>query len=191
MKKNKKILAGILVGLLCSWNVAGVAFAEGVGLISQCTVTLPPLYTNELNNFLSFLDQTFKNKSSNTSLTNIAIQRYAEYKRAIKAIFAQLGPQAYALVVNDANKNITSVSEIEAYKSCQTITEQYIEKGKQQMMERIKTSATQKSATIMLEKYKAINMKLRDLNLQIAKMYAMFMSFANKLPGFLGKCESK
>ena len=202
MMKKQKIVAVMVVAMLLNFSLAGVTFADNqlvspsgeVGLISQCTVTLPPKYTEELQSFLSFLDETFKNKSSDSSLTDIAIQRFTEYKRAIKAIFANLGPQAYALIDGkagvdvDKTKTISSIAEIDAYSNCQKLTEEYIETGKQQMIDRIKGSATQKSATIMLEKYKAINMKLRELNVEIAKMYAMFMSFANKLPGFLREC---
>lgn len=202
MIQKQKKLVGLLVGLLMMMQNTGLALASNqlignsgdIGLIAECATTLPPKYQKELQNFLIFLDETFKNKSSNTSLTNIAIQRYAQYKQAIRGIWANLGPAAYALVDGpagidvDAPKAIDSTAELAAYKKCQEITEEYIVQGKDQMMERIKSSSAQKSATVMLEKYKAINMKLRELNLQIAKMYGMFMTFANKFQGFLPKC---
>lgn len=174
--------------LLCSMQLQGVTFAATENLISQCEQTLPPKYKEELKDFLIFLDENFKNKSSDSSLSNIAIQRFGVYKKAIKSIFGTLGPQAYEVIESDVENNITSFTEVNAYKSCQKITEDYIEFGKVAMMERIKSSSAQKSAAIMLEKYQAINMKLRELNIQISKMYALFMTFSNKLPGFLREC---
>ena len=48
--------------------------------ISVCEQTLIPVYDIEARQFLLFLQQHFRNKSSTKSLTNTAIARYRKYK---------------------------------------------------------------------------------------------------------------
>jgi hypothetical protein len=54
------------------------------------------------------------------------------------------------------------------------------------MVNHIKTTSSEKKATIMVEKYKSINDQLRSLNFNMAQMYSYFATFKNKLPGYLG-----
>ena len=56
-------------------------------------------------------------------------------------------------------------------------------------MEHIRNTSAQKKTTVMIEKYKAINNKLRDLNLAIAQMYGFFGTFKEKLPSFTQYCQ--
>jgi hypothetical protein len=148
----------------------------------DCQSTLVNLADLELYHFLMFLDQHFQNKSDNSSLTNIAIARYANYKLALEDNMAKLTP---------GGKDSTSsnfASEISAYADCKEINDSYIEVGKDKLLERIKNTSAQKKTTIMVEKYKAINDQLRELNLSISKMYGYFKAFSDKLPGFLREC---
>lgn len=154
--------------------------------IAQCQQSLVPAYDIELLEFLQFLDDNFKNKSANSSLTNIAITGYGRYKKAIEAVFAELRPN----LVPGSETNLIS-TEVEGYQSCADITDRYITLAKEKMLEHIKNTSAQKKTTMMVEKYQAINAKLRNMNLAIAQMYGMFMSFKEKLPGFLQECTKK
>ena len=150
---------------------------------TDCQSTVVKLDDIELFEFLTFLDTHFSNKSSNSSLTNIAIVRFSDFKNALEANMSAMPPAAGE--INDAGEY---ASQISAYKSCQVITDAYIDLGKQRMITKIKNATAQKKTTIMLEKYQAINKEMRDLNFKIAKMYGYFMAFKNKLPGFVEDC---
>ncbi len=152
--------------------------------VTDCQNTLVPVYDLELIEFLKFLETNFQNKSSNDSLTNIAIARYSQYKLKIQENFHALETGVRRL---DGFSNV-KIDEIDAIQSCSQITDSYLDLGKQRMIEHIKNTNAQKRTTIMLEKYKSINSQLRDLNMHIAKMYGFFMTFKSKLPGFLQEC---
>lgn len=152
--------------------------------IGDCQNSLVPVYDLELIEFLKFLDINFQNKSANDSLTNIAIARYSEYKLKLQDHFRALKPGVTA-ASGSTNLNI---DEIDAFESCSRITDSYLDLAKQRMIEHIKNTSAQKRTTVMLEKYKAVNTQLRDLNVHIAKMYGFFMTFKSKLPGFLQEC---
>jgi len=153
--------------------------------ISYCAPTLQSLYDLELQEFLSFLDMHYKNKSSNTSLNNIAIARYVDFKKNIESYFNQLHP---GFVDDDTTEGI---QELHAYEVCSAISDTYIDLAKERMIQHIKNSTAQKKTMIMLDKYKSINEKMRDLHMQVSKMYGLINTFKAKLPGFISQCITK
>lgn len=150
--------------------------------LGECRAVLSQVYDAEVLKFLTFLEDNFSNKASNTSLTNVAIVRYTQFKGAIEKEFARLAPNG-----TEEDPNVTAI-EFTSYQRCSEITDLYLEMGKDAMMKHIKATAAAKRTTVMLEKYKAINDKLNDLNFEISTMYSSFVTFKNKLPGFLTKC---
>lgn len=151
--------------------------------LGRCSEVLVPLYDIETVEFLQFLDENFKNKSSNSSLTNIAIVRYSKYKKTLNEYYESLNPQATG--------SLQQGVEFQTYLKCGGITESYISAGKTKLLEHVKNSSYQKRTTMMVEKYQNIGDRLRELNMSIAEMSAFFGTFENKLPGFLRKCISK
>lgn len=150
----------------------------------NCQEKLVPIYDVESMEFLKFLEQTFQNKSANSTLTNIAIARYAEYKKKLRDALAYLKIESSALV------DIKSQAYL-SYLKCQEITNAYIDLGKERMIDYIRTNTAQKRASILAEKYQAIGNKLRDLNFEMAQMYGFFATFKDKSPGFLRQCITK
>ncbi len=133
--------------------------------------------------FLLFVDENFKNKSSNSSLLNIAIARFSQYKRDLKQKFAQLQPQySFFGSVEEYETNVRS------YYACGDMTDAYIAFAKQRLIDEVKSKSAQKKTSILLEKYKVIAGQLRSLNLKVAKMYGMFLTFKNKLPCYATQC---
>lgn len=151
-----------------------------------CQETLIPLYDLEILEFLKFLEVNFLNKSANSTLVNIAIARYSEFKNDLEESFLKLQPQA---------EDYTETQEYDAayngYNKCGQITKAYITLAKEMMVKYVKTNTTQKRTTMLLEKYQAISNRLRDMNNGLAQMYGFFLNFKNKLPGFLQKCITK
>lgn len=149
----------------------------------QCPVVLEELYEIETREFLQFLDNNFKNKSSTTSLSNIAIARYRLYKETLQGYYGQLTPDASTF--GDIQEYEVA---LESYGTCGALTDSYIRLAKAQMIRHIKNNSVQKKTSILLEKFQAINEKLRDLNSAVAELYSFFAAFKNKLPGFLRNC---
>lgn len=151
--------------------------------LGECQEKLVPIYDIEIMKFMKFLETNFQNKSSTSSLVNIAIARFSQYKRVLESEFAMLAPK-YS--TSEGVKEYET--EFAAYGRCKEITELYTNLAKEHMVRHIKNTSAQKKTTLLLEKFKAINSKLRDLNMEIAEMYSFFMTLRNKLPGFLKEC---
>ncbi|MFC1615503.1 hypothetical protein ACFL21_00025 [Patescibacteria group bacterium] len=151
---------------------------------TDCRVKLVPIYDAELIQFFDFLDQTFKNKSSTSSLSNLAIAKYRLFKKGLEK---QLIKLEYS-TSEDAENVALYQTEFEAYSECSQITDVYVALAKQRMIEHIQTTNYQKKTSMLAEKYKSINSKMRDLDFEVAQMYAFYLTFKNKLPGFLSEC---
>lgn len=189
--KRKLLIISIICGLLAQSMTAFAADDEAkikaqllknldAAPVSQCQDALVPLFDLELNDFLKFLDQSFQNKSSSGSLTNISIARYRDYKRTLNDIFARLD-------VNDP-KNQDVATANAAYALCSNLLTVYFSAAKKMLIDHVKQTAAVKSTSALLDKYQAINSKLRDLNLAISQLYGYFAAFKNLLPGFVKNC---
>ncbi len=150
---------------------------------SECKNTLVPIFDIETLEFFNFLDKHFKNKSSTSSLANTAIARYSDYKKKIDGHMDQVALQfsaSYDVSLYEA--------ESEALLQCEEIKDSYLRLVKDQMIRHIRSNSVAKKTTMLLEKFEEINEQLRELNMAIARMYSFYMTFKNKLPGFLKEC---
>ncbi len=160
-------------------NIATTAFRD-------CKATLVPLYDLEILEFLKFLEVNFQNKSANSTLVNIAIARFTEFKNGIQENFAKLQPKQ-----TEYADSKTYEQAYNAYFACGKITDSYIKLAKEMMIKHVKTNTSQKRTTMILEKYQGISNRLREMNNSLAQMHGFFLTFKNKLPGFLQKCITK
>ena len=149
----------------------------------SCRQKLVPIYDLETIQFLTFLEDHFQNKSSSTTLLNTAIVRYRGYKTDLESHFQKIQPVA-------SSYSDVKVYEqyFNAYTTCEQLTTAYLEMAKDSLIAHAQRTSNQKRTTILIEKYKSINDKMRDLNFEIAQMYGHFLTFENKLPGFTQQC---
>ena len=150
--------------------------------VGVCRDTLVPLYDLETLGFLEFLEANFQNNSSNSSLADLAIARYGDYKKAMQGHFDKLDSKF------DPTNAPEKQSEVAAYSVCSALTQSYINLAKEQMIEHIKNTTASKKATLFSEKYRAINDRLKELHLEVTKMYGLLATFKQKLPGFVRQC---
>ena len=61
--------------------------------INKCQEALIPLYDIETVNFFKFLEKHFLSKSANSSLTNIALSAYIQYKRNLNNYLGAITPK--------------------------------------------------------------------------------------------------
>ncbi len=194
MKKSSLLILALTISIL----ISAISFAEDfppelTGMkknletslksapLSECRQRLTPLYDIDTLEFLKFLETNFQNKSSDTTLLNTSIAKYMAYKRRINLVFGMV----------TLNSNVLGNLQSEEYTNyviCREIADTYISLAKQKLMDYVRSNSAQKKATMLIEKYKAIDNRLQDLNSEISQMYGFFSTFKNKSPGFLNKC---
>lgn len=160
-------------------------FAENIRSrpVTECQLSLEPAMEYAQETYLVFLNENFLNKSSNSTLTNIAIARYDEYKKELEAYFSNL-----EVGLSTAGILLENENEIKAYEQCQQLVDHYKDLGKDALKTHVISTSSDKKTTIFLEKYQAINSELSAGNQEIAKTYGYFITFTNKLPFFLDQC---
>lgn len=149
----------------------------------------------ELKEFMEFLDTNFKNESSTSSLASLAIARYREYRDALRTQFKavqKVGIEAVSDSDESAKVYTQNYQEAFAkYAICSEMVETYISLGRQEMLKHVQKSAAQKKTIMLLEKYKTLNEKLKNLNMKIAEMAGLFATFRDKFPGYAINCMKK
>lgn len=202
MKNFLKIQTSILLILLSLFQSTLVAFAtsapdqSGIDaakravdelLVNEefgnCKNVLSAKFDIETISFLKFLEENFENKSSTSTLTKTAIARYRTHRDLLRSIYLTLTPTK--------SEGVSFEKALESYAECQKITEAYIQVAKEKMISHVRSTSVQKQTTVMIEKYKSINGKVRDMHLAVAKMYGLYVTFKNKLPGFIQQCIKK
>lgn len=161
--------------------------------LDECKKSLVPIYDIEIMKFFQFVDTTLQNKSSTSSLSNIAIAGYATYKEKLQSIYATLSPEYSEPIGAVFGTEEVSVktydNQFTSYQQCAVITETYLDVAKQHLKDQLRNNVAKKKTVMLLEKYQSINEKLRDLNMAIAQMYSMFTTFKEKLPFFVENCQ--
>lgn len=154
--------------------------------LTQCRQALVPLFDIELKEFFEFLETNFQNKGSNSSLTNIAIARFKDYKDNLNDYFTRLSPSYDSELGGNSPEAYASANA--SFLACDKIKDEYLYNARKILISHIKTTSASKKASVLLDKYQAINSRLRDLNMEISQLYGYFMAFKAKLPGFLQQC---
>jgi hypothetical protein len=149
----------------------------------QCQSDLVLKFDQETEKFTTFLKSHFENSSSDSTLLNTGIARYIQHKDKINEYLAAIYPN----YDKESDQNFNDI--LNQYKVCQQLADVYILRARELLKRKIVTTSSQKKATIITEKYKAINQQMGELNSEINKMFSYYKTFDNKLTGFLGnKC---
>ncbi len=187
MKKLNKIIVLVLLTIFVNFSIVNaqeltlseIRFKIKIEPISNCEQNLTLAYDIHINAFLAFIQTTFRNKSSNSSLTNIALGRYAEFSKALDDLMGDLSPKITGRRTQE---------ELNAYQNCIILTQTYKNEAKQVMLNHIRATTAVKQTTAIGEKYKSLNKRLRGLHFEIAKMFGSYASMKSQLPGFLRSC---
>ncbi len=149
----------------------------------QCQADLAVKFNQENEKFITFLKNHFENNSASSTLLNTGIARYIQHKYQINAYLAEIQPN----YDKQADQNFKDI--MANYKKCQELADIYILRAKELLKTKIVRTSSEKKATIITEKYKAINEQMGELNAEVNKMFSYYKTFDNKLTGFLGnKC---
>jgi len=184
-KKTGVLLSSIavLIGIFSATyyfekNVETSADAEYK--IDDCMITLGATVEWRTLEFAAFLDIHFESKKNNTYLIPDAINAFIEYKKSVLDAMSK-----YELGV------ATNSDQAVQLNNCMTLVEGKIDNAKTMLIEHVRTTSGVKHGQIMLEKYRNINSRLSDLNIEIGKIAGAFEGFRQKFPGYSTDCLTK
>ncbi|PKL36619.1 hypothetical protein CVV38_01815 [Candidatus Peregrinibacteria bacterium HGW-Peregrinibacteria-1] len=158
----------------------------GNSKLTNCINDLVPLYDIATVKFLSFLEENFQSKNANSILVDIALKRFVQYKQYLDEVVLLMEVQP-----SFNGEALQSYEEFSSLQQCVGLSKAYQDMVKAQMVSYIKANSSQKKTSALVEKYEALNSRMGEMNLEIAQMKGYFLSFKNRLPGFIKSCFTK
>jgi hypothetical protein len=143
-----------------------------------CEKEMKPIIDSKSKEFRDYLTQHFQNKSTNTSLLDLALKRFELYKKELREKFNSFYPQSgYEL-------NTEVQDTLACYKQMQN--EIQISEG---LMKKYFTQTSNiKTSSAVMEKLKAINKKLDKLSTAVTQMYGKWETFKNNVTCIIENC---
>jgi len=127
--------------------------------------------------FAEYLNAHFQSDKLNSELVDQAIDAYKEFR---KAVWAELD--------NYRSGYYESAEQLQELDACIRLTETSILEAKEMLKNHVNTTTMFKKSTILLDKYKAINKKLAEMNFLIAQIVGAFSTFNNKIQCYISNC---
>jgi len=154
--------------------------ADAAYKIDDCLITLGATVEWRTLEFAAFLDIHFESKKNNTYLIPDAINAFIEYKKSVLNAMSK-----YELGV------ATNPDQAVQLNNCTNLVEKKIDTAKTMLIEHVTTTSGVKHGQIMIEKYRNINSKLSELNIEIGKIAGALEGFRQKFPGYSKDCLTK
>ncbi|MCC7432880.1 hypothetical protein IT412_05165 [Candidatus Peregrinibacteria bacterium] len=152
---------------------------------AKCATDLAAYADPEFENYKTFMENHFKNKSNTASLMDLAMQRYDQFKLNIMQKYQALVGSQLLLAVNSGAGNSAQAEKIVG---CESLALDYINNASKILQMRAISTSNIKKTSIFVEKYKQINGKLRVMDQEVMKMVTNMSSFEQKLPCYLKTC---
>ncbi len=188
-KSNKNFLNKRLavIGILLSLFAGGLSatyyfiqnnnFSASAYSIDNCMVDLTAAVEWRNLEFAAFLEIHFSSKKNNTYLIPDAVKGFIEYKKGVLEIM-----EKYEIGY------IPTKSQAVQIDACMRIATKKMEDAKKMLIDKVKNVSDLKHGQIMIEKYRNINTKLSELNIEIGKIAGAFEGFYQKFPGYSEDC---
>jgi len=146
-----------------------------------CQAEMQQFANQQLLDFRAFITTNFQNKSNTGSLTDTAIARYKQMRKAMYNKYATYFPQEGALMLTEGLEP----------GACMGIIDDTLSLARREIGARaVKTSSVKKS-TALIDKYQQINNQLGNLNMTFLQMKGLLDTFSAKLPCYISKSCNK
>ena len=152
---------------------------------ANCQSELTQYADPEFVKYQVFMEKTFSNKSNTSSLMDLGMQRYDQFKTDIRSQMQLLiGRQLETAYESGAG----ATAQLGGLAGCEQAARDYISNAGKLLQMRAYTTSSIKKASLFVEKYKSINDKLRALDLEFMKMVVNISTFQEKLTCYVKTC---
>lgn len=145
----------------------------------QCPTQMAPVFEQKRKEFAEFVNEHFKSKKPTSELVADAVERLRQYRDEVRSSMKKYTPVG--------NRNATVVAAENG--ACRVQADKEYKIVKDLLANHIQENAYAKKSTRLLDAYKDINSQLDAMNFDVAKMYANFSIFSQKLPCYAQQCQ--
>lgn len=141
----------------------------------SCIDGMTPFIAQQTASYYGFLEQTFQNKDSSSSLVDTSVEKYREFRKSLINKWYTYFPQG---------GQFFSIANLEPGQ-CMAMIDQALSEARRAIQEKATTTAVVKQTSALLEKYQSLNSELRDLADTMVKFKANLDVFTNKVACFV------
>lgn len=184
MKKINKIsvivtMASIaIIGVVNMSTHPATLAQESSGGGVNCITEMRPFLDQKTREFQEYLKTNFQNKSTNTSLLDLALKRFELYKNDLM--------QKYMSYYNISGFSLES--EAMGSFACNQQMQTEIARNENLLKKYFTQTSNIKTSSALMQKLKAINKQLDKLATSVAQMYGKYETFNNNVPCIIEKC---
>lgn len=178
----KKLLI-LLVILFCSSISFKIFAAEDEIIDADCRVYLAKQIESQEPDMQIFVNDQFSSSNPTSELIDATIAKISLYQDFLDS----------KLHVDWANSNLNISLDYKANQlfDCEVMISSNVDKWQQLIKQQVYSSSKTKSHLALINTYKRINDKLRELNNMIGNLKIYFQGFATNLPCITKKCITK
>lgn len=155
--------------------------ANAVEAEKKCANEIKVFMVGKQIEFGEFINQHFRSDKPTSQLIPAAIARYSQYRAEVRAKMKELSKQS------STSKKTFESATVEK-PACEKAVEEDFAIMRDLLRQHISTNAYAKKSTRLIDQYKILNSKLRELNFTIAQTYGYFAALSQKLPCYAIKC---
>jgi len=176
--KNKISITILFLSLsIFSFTNTGIIYAQEPKDV-KCVEEMKPYIKEQSTEFRTYLNQHFQSKKTNTSLLDLALKRFALYKKNLRTKYESYLPQ----------EGFTIYSESKDTLACSKQMNDEIQTMEALLKAYYKKTSNIKTSTAFMTKLQQINKKLNKLVLNITQMLGKWNSLENRMPCFVKQC---
>ncbi len=173
-------IASLLIGIsLLILIPVGLAEEEEFTVETLCREKVLPVLQEEYKLLETWMEQHFLNASSNRELLTQAVQRLKQFERKTFAHFNEV------FVIPPGE---TSVDAAKAYERCSDILFDAQSQTRDILKSSVVSNTQVKKNIQIIQKYKAINSKLKALNNEMGFLQGYLNQLNSKVPCYLQQC---
>jgi len=143
-----------------------------------CITEIKPYLDTKGKEFREYLNQHFQNKSTNTSLLDLALKRFELYKKDLRDKFASFYPQSGFELQSEVLDTLT----------CYQMVNDEIKYSEELLKKYFTQTSNIKSSSAIMEKIQNINKKLDELNASVNQMNGKWENLKNIIPCLIEEC---
>lgn len=173
--KTKKIISLLILILVFTLNFQA-AFAQDYD--SDCVSNMKPFIEEKSSEMRTYLQEHFKSKKTNSSLLDLALERFDVYKRDLYGKYDEYIPEPGFELFGTSAQSL----------KCSQLVREEIDLMEKQVRSFFEQSSNVKTTSALMEKLKEINKKMDEMLKSIMQMYAKWLNLKGRVPCFIKNC---
>ncbi len=145
----------------------------------DCLEIILPYLTEADAEFSEFLGDSVTSEEPSSEIVDLMIEKYEAYLDDVDSVFVQA-------ITADGGENLSTVTE--RLSVCQAKVEEHIEANEQILEAEVVSSSYAKKTTALLDEYKWINERLRDMQETVGYIGGYLTTVDGQLSGFTKTC---